>query len=125
MARLMGTTTAEVQRRRPALARELAASTGAVVVLKGARTLISSPDGSLFINPTGNPGMATGGTGDVLSGLVAALLGQGLSALDAALVGVWTHGRAGDLMVPQTGQMGLIASDLLIGLGKVWAELGR
>lgn len=125
MARLMGTTTAEVQRRRPALARELAASTGAVVVLKGARTLIASPDGSLFINPTGNPGMATGGTGDVLSGLVAALLGQGLTALDAAIVGVWAHGRAGDLMVPRTGEMGLIASDLLTGLGLAWAELGR
>ncbi len=125
MARLMGTTTAEIQRRRPALARELAASSGAVVVLKGARTLVAAPDGTLFINPTGNPGMATAGTGDVLSGVIAALLAQGLTALDAAIVGVWAHGRAGDLMLPERGQLGLIASDLLVGLGRVWAELGR
>lgn len=120
MARLTGKSTAEVQADRVAIAREFAKANGVVLVLKGARTLIARDDGTVFVNPTGNPGMATGGSGDVLAGLLAALLGQGLSAPDAAIAGVWAHGLAGDLMREKRGEMGLIASDLIDGLTEVW-----
>jgi len=97
--------------RRKAVA-DLAALTGAVVVLKGHRTLVC--DGKrLYENRTGNPGMATGGTGDVLSGVVAALLAQGLEPFEAAVLGVCVHGRAGDLGARRLGEVSMIASDLL------------
>ncbi len=95
------------------------------MVLKGARTLIAREDGTVFVNPTGNPGMATGGTGDVLSGVCGALLGQGLSPEDAALTGVYAHGLAGDLAAARSGRLGLIAGDLLHGLGEVWVRWNR
>jgi NAD(P)H-hydrate epimerase len=97
--------------------KELAALTGSVVALKGHRTLVC--DGRrLYENRTGNPGMATGGTGDVLAGVVGALLAQGLDAFDAAVLGVWAHGKAGDLAAKARGQVALIASDLLDHLGE-------
>jgi len=100
-------------RRRGAL--DLATATGAVVVLKGHRTLVT--DGKrLFENRTGNPGMATGGTGDVLAGVIAALLAQRLDPFDAAVLGVALHGRAGDLAARRTGQVSMIATDLLDAL---------
>jgi NAD(P)H-hydrate epimerase len=92
--------------------RALAELTGAVSVLKGARTLTAAPDGALYVNETGNPGMATGGSGDVLTGAIAALAGQGLGALDAALAGVYLHGLAGDIAASRVGEYGLIASDI-------------
>jgi NAD(P)H-hydrate epimerase len=93
-------------------AAELASRFGVVLVLKGHRTLVT--DGrERFRNSTGNPGMATGGTGDVLTGLTTALLGQGLSAVDAACLAVHIHGRAGDLAAQELGQVAMIASDLL------------
>ncbi len=125
MARLAGKTTVEVNQNRIISAKALAADNQVVVALKGARTLIAREDGTVFINPTGNAGMATGGTGDVLSGVCGALLAQGLSPEDAAVTGVYAHGLAGDLMVKRTGQMGLIAGDLLDGLGEVWVRWGR
>ena len=125
MARLIGTSVAEVQKSRVATVRDAAQSTQVVMVLKGARTLIAREDGTVFVNPTGNPGMATGGAGDVLSGVCAALLGQGLSPEDAAVTGVYAHGLAGDLVAARTGRMGLIASDLIDGLGEVWRRWGR
>jgi len=79
----------------------------------------------VFINPTGNPGMATGGTGDVLAGVCGALLAQGLSPEDAAVTGVYAHGLAGDLMARRRGLMGLVATDLLEGLGEVWVRWVR
>ncbi len=97
MGRLLGIGTAEVQADRPAAARRAAAASGAVVVLKGSLTLIAAPGGGLHVNPTGNPGMASGGSGDVLTGILGALLAQGLEALDAARLGVYLHGLAGDL----------------------------
>jgi len=100
MARLLGKSTAEVQRDRLCAVRALAAGTNAVCVLKGARTLIGLPDGTVYVNPTGNPGMATAGAGDVLSGICGGLLAQGLSPLDAAICGVYAHGLAGDLIAP-------------------------
>ncbi len=125
-ARLLGRTVEEIQADRPAAARALAAGRkGVVAILKGARTLIAFDDGALWVNPTGNPGMATGGTGDVLAGALGGLLAQGLSPADAAAVGVFAHGLAGDLRAASTGRMGLLASDLLAGLCAVWTRWER
>jgi NAD(P)H-hydrate epimerase len=97
---------------REEVARSLVTLTGAIGVLKGANTLIASPEGALHVNNTGNPGMATGGSGDVLTGIIAALAGQGLGALSAALVGVYLHGLAGDIAAKRRGEYGLMASDI-------------
>jgi ADP-dependent NAD(P)H-hydrate dehydratase / NAD(P)H-hydrate epimerase len=113
MARLVGVSTAEVQRRRLETARAFAVETGAVVVLKGQRTVVARPDGTACVNPTGNPGMATGGTGDVLSGIVGALLARGLDGWTAAVAGVYLHGAAGDDAALRLGEESLAASDLL------------
>jgi NAD(P)H-hydrate epimerase len=111
-ARLTGLDTAAVQADRRGLAVRYAAKHGVILVLKGHGTVVT--DGKrVFINPTGNPGMATGGTGDVLTGLIAALLGQGLEPFAAAQLGVYLHGLAGDLAREQLGEPSLIASDLL------------
>ncbi|TYA11772.1 NAD(P)H-hydrate dehydratase [Paenibacillus faecis] len=96
MARLTGLTTAEVQRDRLGVARGFAAEHGVTLVLKGARTIVAAPDGRVFVNVTGHPGMATGGTGDCLTGIIAGLLAQGLDAVQAAALGVYLHGRAGE-----------------------------
>jgi NAD(P)H-hydrate epimerase len=122
MARLSGLSVGEVQHDRIAAARALAAGHHVVVALKGARTLVALEDRSVFVNPTGNAGMASGGTGDVLSGVCGALLAQGLSPEDAAVTGVYVHGLAGDRVVQRTGMLGLIASDLLAGLEEVWVR---
>jgi NAD(P)H-hydrate epimerase len=111
-ARLLGTSVQAVQAQRQGLALRFAAEHGVVLVLKGNGTIVT--DGRrLYQNTTGNPGMATGGTGDVLTGLIAALLGQGLEALAAAQLGVYVHGLAGDLARDDLGEVCLIASDLL------------
>ncbi len=110
-ARLTGVSADDIAADRPAHCRELAARTRTVVVLKGHRTVIS--DGTQSIeNTAGNPGMATGGTGDVLTGVIAGFLCQGLSAFDAARLGVFVHGLAGDLAAAELGQVAMIASDL-------------
>jgi len=125
MARLLRRSTAEIQADRVAAVRGLASATNAVAVLKGARTLIGLPDGTVYVNPTGNPGMATAGTGDVLSGVCGSLLAQGLAPTDAAICAVFAHGLAGDLVSQRTGRAGLIASDLLAGLQEVWVRWRR
>ncbi|HKA86973.1 MAG TPA: NAD(P)H-hydrate dehydratase [Haliangiales bacterium] len=112
-ARLLGRGTADVQADRLAAARALAAATGAVVVLKGARSVVAAPDGRAAINASGNPGLGTGGTGDVLAGLLGALLAQGLAPWDAARLGVYLHGMAGDLAATEVGRIGMSAGDLL------------
>jgi NAD(P)H-hydrate epimerase len=114
-ARLLGVSTAEIERDRFAAVRELARRYAAVVVLKGAGSLIADPDGRLDVCPWGNPGMASGGMGDLLTGIVAALLAQGCSAWSAACLGVGLHARAGD-HAAQQGERGLLASDLLAPL---------
>jgi NAD(P)H-hydrate epimerase len=117
MARLVGQTVEAVQADRVGVARQLAAASRAVVVLKGARTVIAAPDGRAFINSTGNSALGTAGTGDVLTGLVAGLLAQGLTPLDAALVGVWAHGAAGDrARAALAAERGLLAGELLLHL---------
>jgi ADP-dependent NAD(P)H-hydrate dehydratase / NAD(P)H-hydrate epimerase len=125
MSTLTGKSTAEVKTDRVALSRQLAKRLNAVVVLKGARTLVTAPDGELFVNPTGNAGMATAGSGDVLAGVIGAFLAQGLSTVDAANCGVYAHGLAGDLLAKKTGQLGLVASDLPRALCDVWLSWGR
>jgi ADP-dependent NAD(P)H-hydrate dehydratase / NAD(P)H-hydrate epimerase len=112
MARLIDSTTAEVQRRRVETARAFALETGAVTVLKGQRTIVADADGRAAVNPTGNPGMATGGTGDVMAGILGALVARGLPAWDAAIAGVYIHGRAGDLAARHLGAEAMLAGDL-------------
>ncbi len=117
MARLTGTTTTDVQANRVDCARVFATEHGVHVVLKGARSILATPDGTVFINPTGNPGMATGGTGDVLTGVIAAWLAQLRDPTAAMTVGVHLHGLAGDLAVERVGETALTASDLVAQLG--------
>ncbi|TDF99746.1 NAD(P)H-hydrate dehydratase [Paenibacillus piri] len=114
MARLCGLDTAAVQRDRIRIARGYAVRHGVTLVLKGARTVVACPDGDVYINVTGNPGMATGGTGDVLTGIITGLLAQGFTATQAAALGVYLHGAAGDRAA--SGRMytaSLLAGDLL------------
>jgi hydroxyethylthiazole kinase-like uncharacterized protein yjeF len=113
MARLTGITTQEVQDDRISVAKSCAVSYNAIVVLKGNRTVIATPDEEVYINPTGNPGMATGGTGDVLTGMIGGLLAQGLPPLEAAKWGVYVHGLAGDMAAQEIGEIPLIASDII------------
>jgi NAD(P)H-hydrate epimerase len=123
MGRLLGRTTAEVQADRLAAARALAEATGAVVVLKGQRTVVARPDGFAAVNPTGNPGLAKGGTGDVLAGIVGALLARGCDAWTAAVAAVFVHGRAGDLAAARTGVEALLAGDVVDALGEAIRSL--
>ena len=123
MARLVAKDTAAVNADRVEVARKFATAHRCHVVLKGARTVIATANGKVFINPTGNPGMASGGMGDVLAGIIAALLGQGLSAEDAMKLGVYLHGYAGDRVAESKGPIGLIASDIVDGLPNALAEL--
>lgn len=116
-ARLLGCSTAEVQRDRQAAVRRLATEGRCVAVLKGAGTLISGPDGPIACNPTGNDGMGTGGSGDVLAGVVAGLLAGGVEPLAAALAGVYAHGLAGDLAAAELGRRAMLARDILAHLG--------
>jgi NAD(P)H-hydrate epimerase len=113
MARLIGKDNATVNQDRIGVARSFAVANRCHVVLKGARTVIATPDGKVFINPTGNPGMASGGMGDVLAGMLGALLGQGLSPENAMKLGVYLHGFAGDRVAAEKGEVGLIASDVI------------
>ena len=114
-ARLTGSDTAAVQAHRQEVATEFAREYGVVLVLKGHQTIVT--DGQrLYLNTTGNPGMATAGSGDVLTGEIAALLGQGLSPFEAAQLGVYLHGLAGDLARDELGELGVTASDVLHNL---------
>jgi len=103
--------------------REFARLHNVVVVLKGAHTGLAVPDGGYRINTSGNPGMATGGSGDVLTGLITGLLAQGLSSLDAALAGVYLHGLAGDLAADASSEEALIAGDMILYLGEAYRDL--
>jgi len=113
-ARLLGMSAAQVQADRPAAARALAARLSATVVLKGSGTVIAARDGGIVINNTGNPALATAGTGDVLSGLCGSLLAQGWPEWEASLAGVWLHGMAADVLVSEgAGPIGMTASELI------------
>ena len=116
MARLMGVSPKAIQEDRIENALKAAAAWNVVTLLKGSRTVVAAPDGTVYINPTGNPGMATGGSGDVLTGIIAALIAQGLKPVRAAAAGAYLHGLAGDLAAKEKGMMGLIAGDILSAL---------
>jgi ADP-dependent NAD(P)H-hydrate dehydratase len=123
-ARLTGLEIETIQQNRQQHAAEFAGKNGVIVVLKGKNTVIT--DGArVAINSTGNSGMATGGTGDVLTGILVALLAQGMPAFEAAQLGVHLHGLAGDLAVAELSKPGMIASDLLKYLGMAWCEFCR
>jgi ADP-dependent NAD(P)H-hydrate dehydratase / NAD(P)H-hydrate epimerase len=123
MAHLCGTTIVEIQRDRLGAARRLAAATQAVVVLKGARTIIATPDGTAFVNPAANPALGTAGSGDVLTGAIGALLAQGLDAATAATVGVFVHGMAAEVAARALGGSHLVASDLPDAIARACADL--
>ena len=123
MGRLTGTSAAEVQADREDVAARFADAHGCVLVLKGYRTLVAEPGGALFENPTGSVALASGGTGDVLTGIIGSLLAQGLTPLDAARLGVFVHGLAGDIAAHEKSPRGLIASDVIEALPKAWRVL--
>jgi NAD(P)H-hydrate epimerase len=112
LARLLGGDAATINADRIGAAREAARLTRCVVVLKGHQTLIAEPDGHVNVNPTGNPGMASGGMGDVLGGVIAALLARGIDSFDAAAAGVYLHGLSADLLKEEQGDTGLAALDV-------------
>ena len=103
----------QTEEEKVALVKSLAAATGAVIVVKGWHTMVCSPDGTLKYNTTGNPGMAKGGSGDLLTGLITGLLARGFTAADAAAAGVWLHGSAGDRAAAIIGEESMNASDIL------------
>jgi NAD(P)H-hydrate epimerase len=121
-ARLLGTDTAEVQQDRVSAAQRLALQYHAHVVLKGSGTVIAAPGGEYAICPYGNPGMATAGSGDVLTGIIAALLAQGLTCLEASRGGVLAHALAGDIAKRRLGETALLAGDVTDHLYKVWMD---
>ena len=123
MARLCGLTVEQVQQDRLGVARTLAKEAGAVVVLKGANTVIALPDGRIRINPAANSGLAKGGSGDVLSGLIGSLLAQGYPAEEAAVIGVYIHGRAGLLAAAELTEYAMQPSDLVSYFSKVFKRI--
>ncbi len=123
LGRLLGVPTAEVLAHRLSMAREFARGHSCYLVLKGHRTLIATPSGMVHVNPTGNPGMATGGSGDVLTGLLTGLLAQGLEVEAAVKLGVYLHGLAGDMAAAQVGEMPLLARDVLAWFPRALARV--
>ncbi len=125
MSRLTGLPTAEIQADRFNVARDFALRHRVVLVLKGVRTLTASPDGRINVNSSGHPGMASGGMGDVLTGLIGSLLAQGLTAYDAATLGVYLHGLAADRLQGSFGDAGLLATDVMYELPAARQALAR
>lgn len=123
MARLIGKSVKFIQANRKKVAKEFSNRYNIVTVLKGYQTVVTSPAGKIYINRTGNPGMATGGVGDILTGIISALLAQGLEPFEAGKIGVYVHGAAGDLAVRKKGQISFIASDIFETLPKTFSTL--
>jgi hydroxyethylthiazole kinase-like uncharacterized protein yjeF len=124
MSRLTGQRISEILDDPIQAARECAKKWKCVVVLKGAPSYVAHPEGNVWINPTGNAGMASGGTGDVLTGMIGGLLAQGLSDWEAAVCGVWLHGAAGDRAAESVGEMSLVASDLIDEIPDLFLSIG-
>ena len=125
MSRLMGKTVSEIQQNRVRYARQFAMDYAVTLVLKGAGTVIAAPDGSIWLNRTGNAGMAKGGSGDVLAGMLASFTAQGIPATAAAAVAVYLHGLAGDRCAAQLSQTAMLPTDLIAMLPKLFLEIGR
>ena len=125
MARLIGKRVEQVVSDRVEVSKQFAKTSNAYLVLKGYRTVVAAPDGSVYINPTGNPGMATGGTGDILTGMIAGILAQEHlgSFIERLCLAVYLHGLAGDLAAEELGEESLLATDLLRFLPKAWENL--
>jgi hydroxyethylthiazole kinase-like uncharacterized protein yjeF len=124
MARLAGSTIAAVQRDRLNVARIFAREHELIVVLKGHRTLIAQPDGTVWVNTTGNPGMATGGTGDILTGMVSGLIAQHPDRIvEAVIAAVYLHGLAGDVARESVGEYSMVATDLLKALPEAFRRV--
>lgn len=123
LSRLMKTSTESIQSDRPGHAERFALDTGAVVVLKGKDTVVATPDGTSYVASVGNAGMATGGSGDVLAGIIGGLLAQGASLRDSAILGVCVHGLAGDLAKSYWSERGMIAGDIVDALGEAWRHI--
>jgi len=123
MSRLAGITIEEVQSNRTGITQEMAQEWHKTIVLKGAYTVVATPDGQSRISPVANPGLASAGTGDVLTGVIAGLLAQGLSPSDAAACGVYLHTEAGEMVRDKLGDAGMIATDLLPALPLVIKKL--
>jgi len=112
MSRLTNLSVKEIQADRINIASSFAKEYKVILVLKGASTVIAEPEGKIFINTTGNPGMAGGGMGDVLTGFIASLIAQGISSLDAARMAVFIHGAIGDFIAGKRAETGILASDI-------------
>jgi len=123
MAKLARISTEEVQADRIGVALDFSAKYNVYLVLKGARSIISTPEGEIFINTTGNAGMASGGMGDVLTGIIGGFLAQRLDPVDACKLGVFAHGLAGDLVAHENGEAGMIASDVANALPKAISQI--
>jgi ADP-dependent NAD(P)H-hydrate dehydratase / NAD(P)H-hydrate epimerase len=124
MARITGRDKEEIQNNRKEVAMTFAAEYNTVLVLKGHETVVANPAGELYVNQTGNPGMASGGTGDCLTGIIASFIGQGIEPFMASSLAVYYHGLAGDLAVKEKGVLSLIATDILNKLPEVLKTLG-
>jgi hydroxyethylthiazole kinase-like uncharacterized protein yjeF len=125
MARMIDAPVAEVQADRIGIASKFAVDAGVVLVLKGAQTVIAAPDGRVFINPTGNTGLAKGGSGDLLTGLIGGLLAQGCTGLDAACAGVYLHGFCADIASRELSERSMLATDLLHYISEAFLEVER
>jgi len=124
LAALMNKVISDVQENRLEMAKSVAETTGAIVCLKGHRTVVASPEGLTYVNETGNSGMATGGTGDVLTGIITSFIGQGINDFSAAVTGVYLHGVAGDIAAEEEGPFSLIATDLILNLPYAFDRAG-
>lgn len=124
-SRLFGVSVEQVQADRPRAALNAAANSGAVVLLKGHETLIASPSGELLCNPTGSSALAKAGSGDVLAGVICGLLAEGVPPFEAAAMGAWLHGRAGDLLAHDLSEYGVLPSELPRAVARVLADLSK
>lgn len=125
MAKLTGLSVGQILQMPATVASVYAKKSGAVVVLKGHCTIIADPQGQIYENHTGNAGLSRGGSGDILTGIIAGLAAQGLSPVDAAVCGVWLHGSAADRCAARKSMMGMLPSDILEDLGQIFLENGR
>jgi len=123
LSRLINISVKDIERQRIDIAERVAKDLGVVLVLKGVPTVVAEPQGKIYLNTTGNPGMATGGSGDVLTGIIASLIGQGLSPFYASVLGVYIHGLSGDIAAKRKGYHGLIAGDIIESLPEAFLEL--
>ena len=124
MARLTGKSISEIQSKRKDVAKNVAELTGAVVCLKGHRTVVADSSGFVYVNETGNSGMATGGTGDILTGMITSFIGQKISASSAAIISVYLHGMAGDIAAEKKGQFSTRAKDVIESIPEAFGKAG-